>query len=238
MGRAFEFRKERKFKRWAAMAKTFTRIGREIAMSIKSGGSNPESNVRLRIAIQNAKGANMPKINVDNAIKKATEKGNAAYEEITYEGHAAFGVAIIVDCATDNTNRTVANLRTSFNKCGGELGTHNSVKFLFEPKSVFKVKNNNYVLEDLELALIDFGLEELELDINEIILISSFQNYGNMYNALEQLSTEIISSDIQRFATTYKTIKAEQEEQIMKLIERLDEDDDVVNIYHNYKIEH
>jgi len=238
MGRAFEYRKARKFKRWAAMSKSFTRIGKEIAIAVKSGGNNPESNVRLRIAIQNAKGANMPKATVDSSIKKASEKGSAEMAELTYEGYGPYGVAIVIDTATDNINRTVANIRSYFNKFNGSLGTSGSVTYMFETKAVFKIKNLDYNQDELELDLIDSGLEELELDVelNEYMIITNFNNYGTMYAALEAHGCELISSEIQRFPLNYKEITTAQEEAVEKLLERIEEDEDVQNVYHNYII--
>jgi YebC/PmpR family DNA-binding regulatory protein len=238
MGRAFEYRKARKFKRWNAMSKTFTRIGKEIAMSVKAGGALPENNTRLRIAIQNAKGAQMPKANIESAIKKASDKDNQGFEEVTYEGYGPYGVAIVVDTATDNTNRTVANVRSYFNKYNGSFGSSGSVTFMFETKAMFRIKNMDYNVEELELELIDAGLEEVEHDVeaNELVLISGFNEFGSMQQALEAKGFEIVSSEIQRFPTAYKEITPEQEEAVYKLIDRLEEDEDVNTVYHNIKM--
>ncbi len=238
MGRAFEYRKATKFKRWNAMSKTFTRIGKQIAMAVKAGGPLPENNTRLRILVQNAKGAQMPKANIESAIKKAAEKDQGNFEEVTYEGYGPYGVAIVVDTATDNTNRTVANVRSYFNKYNGSFGSQGSVTFMFETKALFRITNKNYVIEDIELELIDAGLEEVDLDLetNELVIITDFNDFGKMQTALEALQCEIQSSDIQRFPTVYKEITAEQEEAVYKLIDKLEEDEDVNHVYHNIKV--
>lgn len=219
------------------MSKTFTRIGKEIAMAVKAGGPNPDSNTRLRIAIQNGKGAQMPKTNIESAIKKATDKDNADFEELTYEGYGPYGVAIVVDTATDNSNRTVANVRSYFNKYNGSFGSSGSVTFMFETKALFKVKYSTQNIEELELELIDYGLEEIELDEenNEIVVITGFNDFGKMQSALEERSFEIVSSEIQRFPTSYKEVTEEQQEAVYKLIDKIEEDEDVNNVYHNMK---
>lgn len=206
MGRAFEFRKERKFKRWAGMAKTFTRIGREIALAVKAGGDNPEYNSRLRMAIQNAKTANMPKSNIESAIKKASGKDAENFQEVVYEGYAAHGIAVLVETATDNPTRTVANVRMHFDRCGGALGTSGSVSFMFNRKAVFKVKEAGQNWEDLELELIDAGLEEMKKEEDEMVLYSDFKDFGTMQKALEDLKIETSSAQLEWIPTLTKKV--------------------------------
>lgn len=232
MGRAFEFRKERKFKRWAGMAKTFTRIGREIALAVKAGGPNPEYNARLRVAIQNAKAANMPKANVENAIKKASGKEAENYQEVLYEGKGPHGVAIIVETATDNPTRTVANVRMYFDRCGGALGTSGSVSFLFDRKGVFKTKADERNWDELELELIDAGLEELKREDDEVVLYCNFTDFGSMQAALEERGIETTSAALEYIPNTTKRLEESEVEAVVKLIDRLEEDDDVLNVYH------
>jgi len=233
MGRAFEFRKERKMKRWGKMAKTFTRIGKDIVMAVKAGGPNPETNARLRVVIQNGKGANMPKDRIESAIKRASSKDEKDYEEIVYEGYGPFGVPFIVETSTDNTNRTVANVRSYFAKAGGSLGTSGSVSFMFERKAVFRFAKAAYDLEELELELIDFGLTEIAENEGEIFAYTEFEDFGLMQKALEDRNIEVISADFQRFPTTLTELTEEQEELINKLIDRLEEDDDVNQVFTN-----
>lgn len=232
MGRAFEFRKERKMKRWAGMAKTFTRIGREIALAVKSGGPSVENNSRLRIAVQNARAANMPKTNVESAIKKASGKEAENYQEVLYEGKGPNGIAILVETATDNPTRTVANVRMYFDRCGGTLGTSGSVAFLFDRKGVFKAKTDAANWDDLELELIDAGLEELRREEDEVVLYSSFTGFGTMQKALEDLNIETTSAGLEFIPNTTKKLVESEVDQLIKLIDRLEEDDDVLNVYH------
>ena len=233
MGRAFEFRKERKFKRWAGMAKTFTRIGREIALAVKAGGPNPEYNSRLRLAIQNAKSANMPKTNVENAIKKASGKEAENFQEVLYEGKGPHGVAILVETATDNPTRTVANVRMYFDRCGGALGTSGSVAFLFDRKGVFKVKAEGHNWDDLELELIDAGLEEFKKEEDEAVLYTGFNDFGTMQKKLDDLKVEIMGAELLRLPHNKTSVNADTETLVNNLIEKLEEDDDVVNVFHN-----
>jgi YebC/PmpR family DNA-binding regulatory protein len=233
MGRAFEFRKERKFKRWAGMAKTFTRIGREIALAVKAGGPNPEYNSRLRLAIQNAKAANMPKTNVESAIKKASGKEAENFQEVIYEGYAAHGIAVLVETATDNPTRTVANVRMYFDRCGGALGNSGSVSFLFNRKGVFKVKAEGYNWDDLELELIDAGLEELRREDEEMVLYTDFTDFGAMQKALEDRNMETTSAQLEWLPTQTKKLNDNEVEQVIKLVDRLEEDDDVLNVFHS-----
>ncbi|MCB9315890.1 MAG: YebC/PmpR family DNA-binding transcriptional regulator [Lewinellaceae bacterium] len=232
MGRAFEFRKERKFKRWAGMAKTFTRIGREIAIAVKSGGSNPDYNPRLRMAIQNARAANMPKTNVENAIKKAEGKDAENFQEVIYEGYGPFGIAVLVETATDNPTRTVANVRMYLDRAGGSLGVSGSVSYLFSHKAVFKVKSEGQDWEMLELDLIDHGLEEIKFEDEEAVLYADFNDFGTMQKALEERQIEPSSAQAEWIPTLAKKLKDEEVEQMIKLIDRLEEDDDVLNVFH------
>ena len=233
MGRAFEFRKARKFKRWDKMSKAFTRLGKEIAMAVKESGPSPDTNSRLRTAIQNAKGVNMPKDRIEAAIKRASSKEEKDYEEVVYEGYAPHGIAVVVECATDNLNRTVANVRMHFSKGHGTLGKTGSLDFLFERKGIFKIPAEGVNLEDLELELIDFGAEEIYEHEGEIIIETPFTEFGNMQKGLEEKGLEVISADVQRIPTTRTELTEEQEEEVMNLIERFEEDDDVQAVYHN-----
>ena len=232
MGRAFEFRKERKMKRWAGMAKTFTRIGREIALAVKSGGENPDYNPRLRVAIQNAKAANMPKSNIENAIKKAAGKDADNFQEVIYEGMGPHGIAVIVETATDNPTRTVANLRMHFDRCGGSLGVTGSVTFQFNRKGVFKIKKEGFEWDELELELIDSGLEELKTEDEDMVLFTDFTDFGTMQTELEKRGMETNSASPEWVPTMTKTLGDDQVEEVIKLIDRLEEDDDVLNVFH------
>jgi YebC/PmpR family DNA-binding regulatory protein len=234
MGRAFEFRKARKMKRWAAMSKAFTKIGKDINMAVKAGGPDPKDNSRLRIAIQNAKGVNMPKDNIDAAIKRAMNQDEKQLEEIIYEGYASHGVPVMVETATDNANRTVANLRVIFSRNGGVLGTSGSVGFLFERKAVFRFPSKNINLEELELDLIDFGAEEIYEEDGEIYVHTDFKEFGTMQKALEEKDYVLTSSELQRFPKMFKDgLTEEQEEEVWELIEKLEDDEDVQAVYHN-----
>jgi YebC/PmpR family DNA-binding regulatory protein len=239
MGRAFEFRKERKFKRWAKMAVQFTRLGKEIVMAVKSGGPNPESNSRLRTAIQNAKAVNMPKDRVDAAIKRASNKDDSNYEELVYEGYAQHGVAILIETATDNTNRTVANVRSYFNKTGGTLGKTGSLDFIFNRKAVFRfVPPEDLDLEELEFELIDAGLEDLYIEADEEgndigVIHTAFEDFGKMQKALEEKGFEMKSAKLERIALSHTEVTEEQAADVFKLIDKLEEDDDVQAVYHN-----
>ncbi len=236
MGRAFEFRKVRKLKRWGQMAKAFTRIGKDITVAVKSGGPDPHSNSRLRAIIQNAKAVNMPKINVENAIKKASSKDQEDYKEIILEGYGQHGVAVLVECTTDNNNRTVANVRSCFNKCGGSLGTNGMLDFIFDRKCLFKIANNNIDIEDLELELIDFGADEIFIDDENLVNIyGEFTAYGAIQKYLEEKGYELLHADFERLPNDLKEITEEQVTDIEKLIDKLEEDDDVQVVYHNCK---
>ncbi|MGM9843071.1 MAG: YebC/PmpR family DNA-binding transcriptional regulator [Muribaculaceae bacterium] len=240
MGRAFEYRKARKLKRWGNMSRTFTRIGKEITIAVKAGGPDASSNPRLRALLQNAKAANMPKDTVERAIKKATDKDAGDYKEITYEGYGPFGIAIFVEAATDNNTRTVANVRSYFTKYGGSLGTQGSLTFLFEHKSVFKIKAKEGVeLEDLELELIDYGVDEIVPDEEEgeIILYGAFEEFANIQKYLETNGFEIVSSEFERIPNDLKDVTPDQRATIEKLLEKLEDDEDVQNVFHNMKEE-
>lgn len=233
MGRAFEYRKARKMKRWGNMARVFTKIGKEIEIAVKAGGPDPSANTRLRVLIQNAKAENMPKENVERAIKRAISKDTADYKEMVYEGYGPFGIAFLVETATDNTTRTVANVRACFNKCGGSLGTSGSVAFMFEHKCTFKFANSKGVdPEELELEMIDLGVDALDVDEeNNITVEAPFDAYGQVQKFLEDNGFEIISGEFVRIPTDTKEVTAEQRESLEKLIEKLEEDDDVTNVY-------
>ena len=232
MGRAFEFRKARKMKRWSAMAKTFTRIGKDIVMAIKDGGPSIESNSKLRAVIQNAKAANMPKDNIERAIKKASDKSTENYKEIIFEGYGPFGIAVLVETASDNNNRTVANVRSHFNKCGGNLGTAGSVEFMFDRMCSFKI-NTQIDIEELELDFIDFGVDEVIKEEGGVVFYSPFENYGYIQKEIEKREIEIISSDFERIPKQLKGLNDKQKEEVELLIERIEEDDDVQNVFHN-----
>ena len=236
MGRAFEFRKARKMKRWSAMAKTFTRIGKDIVMAVKDGGPDPINNSRLRAVIQNAKAANMPKDNVERAIKKASDKSTENYKEILFEGYGPHGIAILVETTSDNNNRTVANIRSYFNKANGNLGTSGSVEFMFERTCNFRLDKNIFDPEELELEFIDHGVEEVFIDEDDILLYGPFENYGKIQKELENRNIEILSSGFERIPTLIKKIKKEEQEEVEKLIENIEEDDDVQNVYHSMNL--
>ncbi|MAT79999.1 MAG: YebC/PmpR family DNA-binding transcriptional regulator [Flavobacteriales bacterium] len=237
MGRAFEFRKARKLKRWSTMAKTFTRIGKDIAVSVREGGPNPESNSRLRAIIQNAKAANMPKENILRAIKNASERNTDNYKEITLEGYGPHGVAVMIDCTTDNNNRTVGNIRSYFNKADGNLGVNGSVEFMFSRYCLFKIKHNNIDLDNLELKLIDYGLEEIIMDesSNEILIYGNYDSFGLIQTEIEKRSIEIISSEFERIPNNYKDLDNSQKNDLEKFLEICENDDDVQKVYHNVR---
>lgn len=219
------------------MAKTFTRIGREIALAVKSGGGDPEYNPRLRMAIQNAKTANMPKANVDNAIKRATSKDAENYEEVTYEGYGPNKVAFVVETATDNPTRTVATIRMHFSRNGGEMvesGTHN---FIFDRKGVIKISSENQDMDELELSLIDFGLESLKKEDEDLMIYTSFNDFGHMLKGLEELGIEVLSSETIRVPTVTKSIDEDKVDEIIKLIDKLEDEDDVTNVFHNMNMD-
>tara|TARA_Y100001958_G_C21248397_1_gene581048 strand:- start:1497 stop:2207 length:711 start_codon:yes stop_codon:yes gene_type:complete len=233
MGRAFEFRKARKMKRWSAMSKAFTRIGKDIVIAVKEGGPDPDSNSKLRAVIQNAKSVNMPKDNIDRAIKRASDKSLGNYKEILFEGYAPYGVAILVETATDNNTRTVANIRSYFNKCNGNLGTSGSVIFMFDHTCNFRIEKQNIDIENLELDLIDFGVEEVFEDEDGILIYGPFDSFGEIQKALESKEIQIISSGFDRIPNNLKNVNEEERSEIEKLLEKIENDDDVQNVFHN-----
>ena len=236
MGRAFEYRKARKMKRWGNMARVFTKLGKEIMIAAKAGGPDSETNPRLRILMQTAKKENMPKENVERAIKKATSKEYTDYKEMNYEGYGPHGIAIFVETATDNTTRTVANVRSYFNKFGGSLGTTGSLEFLFDHKCVFHFsKKEGISLEDLELELIDFGVDEVDEDEDEVIVYGEFSQNALIQKYLEDNGFEITASEFVRIPNDVKEVTPEQREALEKLIEKLEDDEDVQNVFHNMK---
>lgn len=214
------------------MSKTFSRIGKDIVMAIKEGGPDPENNSRLRAVMQNAKAANMPKENVERAIKKAKDKDTSNYKEVIFEGYGPHGIAILVETATDNNNRTVANIRSYFNKCDGALGTSGSVAFMFDHSCNFRIENDGTDPEELELELIDFGAEEVFLDEDGILIYAPFESYGSIQKYLEDNNIEILSSGFERIPQVTNTLTEEQKADIDKLLEKIEEDDDVQNVYH------
>ena len=236
MGRAFEFRKARKMKRWSTMAKIFTRIGKDIVMAVKEGGPDPDNNSRLRAVIQNAKAANMPKENVERAIKKASDKDSGDFKEVIFEGYAPHGIAILVETATDNNNRTVANIRSYFNKVKGNLGTAGSVEFMFDHSCNFRIHASGLDPEEIELEFIDFGVEEVFIDDDNILLYAPFESFGEVQKELENKNFEILSSGFERIPKTTKPLSRMAQKDVLQLIERLEEDDDVQNVYHTLEI--
>ncbi|MGI4863682.1 MAG: YebC/PmpR family DNA-binding transcriptional regulator [Janthinobacterium lividum] len=241
MGRAFEFRKGRKMKRWDRMSKDFTRIGKEIVMAVKEGGPNPDSNARLRTAIQNGKGVNMPKDRVDAAIKRASGKDEKDYQEVVYEGYGPHGVAIVVETATDNPTRTVSNVRLYFNRNNGALGTAGSSDYTFTRKGVFKLAAEGLDRDELELELIDAGAEDVYETTEEdehgaehkyMVVESAFSDFGQMQKALDAKGVNIVSATLQRVPNTTVSLNDEQAEEVEKLIDKLEEDEDVQAVYH------
>jgi YebC/PmpR family DNA-binding regulatory protein len=238
MGRIFEVRKATMFARWDKMAKQFSRIGKEIAIAVKAGGPDPNTNPALRRCMQNAKSVNMPKDRVEAAIKRASGKEMANYEEVLYEGYGPHGVAILVETATDNTTRTVANVRSYFNKGNGNLGTSGSVSFQFKKMGVFKLKPEGLDAENLELELIDYGLEEMGEgagENNEVVLVlrTAFSNFGNMQKALEERKITPLSAEMEWIPTTTVELPESQAEELLKLVDKLEQDDDVQKVFHN-----
>ena len=234
MGRAFEYRKARKLKRWGNMARTFTRIGKEIEIAVKAGGPDPSANLRLRLLMQTAKSESMPKENVERAIKRATSKDTSDYKEVVYDGKGPHGVAIVVETATDNPTRTVANIRAAFVRGKGELGTMGMNDFLFERKCTFTVAWNDSIdMDELELELIDCDIDEVFRDEDEIVISADFKNYGPISHFLEDKGLEIKSFKFERIPLTLRELTPDQQEDVNGLLERLENDDDVVNVFHN-----
>ncbi len=236
MGRIFEVRKGAMFARWDKMAKDFTRIGKEIAIAVKSSGPDPDNNPALRRCYLNAKACNMPKDRVEAAIKRAMGKDTSSYEEIVYEGYAPHGIAVLVECATDNTTRSVANVRMHFTKGKGALGTSGSVAFTFTRLGEFKVKNTGIDIDELELELIDFGLEEIGEDAEgNIIIRAAFAEFGSMSKAIEDKKLELISAELTRIPQTTVELSEEQANDVLKMVDHLEQDEDVQKVYHNLK---
>jgi YebC/PmpR family DNA-binding regulatory protein len=236
MGRIFEVRKSAMFARWDKMAKNFTRIGKEIAIAVKSSGPDPDNNPALRRCYINAKACNMPKDRVEAAIKRAMGKDTTNYEEIAYEGYGPHGVAVMVETATDNPTRTVANVRMHFTKGGGALGTSGSVAFTFNRMGEFKVKNGGLNTEDLELELIDFGLEEIGEDAEgNIIIRTAFNEFGNMNKALEEKGIEVITAELTRIPANTVELGEDEANEVLKMVDKLEQDEDVQKVYHNLK---
>lgn len=238
MGRAFEYRKASKMARWDKMAKTFSKIGKDIALAVKAGGPDQDSNPALRRCILNAKGANMPKDNVERAIKKASGADAENYEEVTYEGYGQGGVAFFVECTTNNTTRTVANVRAIFNKFDGNLGKNGELTFLFDRQGVFTIDRASITMDwdDFEMEMIDGGAEEIDQDEEEVYITTKFEDFGSLSHKLHELSIEAKSSELQRIPNLIKEVNAEQFKANMKMLERFEEDDDVQNVYHNMEI--
>lgn len=238
MGRAFEYRKASKMARWDKMAKTFSKIGKDIALAVKAGGTDPESNPALRRCIQNAKGANMPKDNVERAIKKASGADAENYEEVTYEGYGQGGVAFFVECTTNNTTRTVANVRAVFNKFDGNLGKNGELAFIFDRKGIFTIDLAQIKMDwdDFEMEMIDGGAEDVEKDEEEVMITTAFEDFGSLSHKLDELGIEAKSAELQRIPNNTKEVNAEQFKANMKMLERFEDDDDVQNVYHNMEI--
>jgi YebC/PmpR family DNA-binding regulatory protein len=233
MGRIFEKRKHKMFARYARMAKGFTKLGREIAIAVKAGGADPAYNSRLRIAIQNAKAINMPKDRIDGAIQRASSKGEGNFEEVVYEGYGPHGIAILAECTTDNPTRTVSNIRMHFSRGNGALGKTGSLDFIFERKGVFRIASQGQNKEELELELIEHGLEELAEAENELIIYTKFSDFGAMQKALEEKKINILSAEKQRIPNTTTELTEEQQKEVQELIDTLEEDDDVQVVFHN-----
>ena len=223
-------------KRWSAMAKTFTRIGKDIVMSVKEGGSDPNNNSRLRAVIQNAKAANMPKENVERAIKKASDKNTGDFKEVLFEGYAPHGIAVLVETATDNNNRTVANIRSYFNKLNGSLGTTGSVEFMFDHSCNFRINPNDFEVDEIELEFIDYGVEEVFKDEDGIVLYAPFEYYGIIQKELEKRNFEILSSGFERIPQVIKQLSIDKQKEVLQLIEKIEDDEDVQNVYHSMEI--
>jgi YebC/PmpR family DNA-binding regulatory protein len=238
MGRAFEYRKASKMARWDKMAKTFSKIGKDIALAVKAGGPDQDANPALRRCIQNAKGANMPKDNVERAIKKASGADAENYEEVTYEGYGQGGVAFFIECTTNNTTRTVANVRAIFNKFDGNLGKNGELTFLFDRQGVFTLDRSGIKMDwdDFEMEMIDGGAEEIDRDEDEVYITTKFEDFGLLSHKLDELSVEAKSAELQRIPNLTKAVTEEQFKANMKMLERFEEDDDVQNVYHNMEI--
>jgi len=236
MGRAFEFRKARKMKRWGNMARVFTRLGKDIEIAVKAGGPDPALNPKLRLLVQTARSENMPKENVERAIKRAVSKDSTDYKEVVYEGYAPHGIAVVVETATDNPTRTVANVRSYFTRNGGSLGTMGMLDFLFERKCSFRVAMKDGIdLEELELEMIDYGIEEIFTDEGEIMIYAEFTSFGPIQKYLEESGFEIKSFAFERIPNDIKSLTPEQQADVEKMLERMDDDEDITNVFHNMK---
>lgn len=235
MGRAFEFRKARKMKRWAAMSKAFTRIGKDIVIAVKEGGPDPDANSRLRAVIQNAKAVNMPKENIERAIKRASDKSQGDYKEVVFEGYGPHGIAVLIETATDNNTRTVANIRSYFNKANGNLGVSGSVEFMFDHSCYFRIAPEGLDPETLELDLIDHGAEEIFEEGDDLLIYAPFESFGAIQKELEHRNIEILSSGFERIPQVTKELGPEEMEDVEKLLERIEEDEDVQQVYHTMK---
>lgn len=236
MGRIFETRKHKIMARNDKNAKAFTRIGKDIAIAVKAGGPDPANNPRLRQIMANAKGVNMPKDRVEAAIKRASDKDTSNYEEVVYEGYGPYGVAILVETATDNTTRTVANLRVYYSRGGGALGNSGSLSFIFERKGIFRIAESAIAnIDELELELIDHGLDSIEKEEGEFILHTAFADFGKMSKALEDLNIPVTKAGLERIPLSYAEVTEEQVDEILELVEKIEEDDDVQAVYHNLK---
>lgn len=237
MGRAFEYRKATKMKRWGNMARVFTKLGKQITIAVKEGSADPDTNPRLRVLMQQAKKENMPKDTVDRAIKKATSKDESDYKEVVYEGYGPHGIAVVVETATDNPTRTVANVRSYFTRNGGSLGTSGSLEFLFDHKCVFTITpKENMDFEELELDLIDFGVDEIEHDEDHVVLYGEFKSYSDIQKYLESNDYEIQSAEFERIPLDTKTLDADQVAQVQKMLDKFEDDEDVQNVFHNMNI--
>jgi len=235
MGRVFEKRKHKMFARFDKMAKTFTKIGKEIAIAVKQGGPDPNGNPRLRTAIQNGRGANMPKDRIENAIKRASAKDAGNFEEMVYEGYGPHAVGIVIETATDNPTRTVANIRMHFSRGNGVLGKTGSLDFMFDRKGVFRIAKENVNPEELELELIDYGLENLDVDEDEIVIYTSFTDFGKMQKGLEEKNIPVKKASLERIPNSFVELTEQQQDEVLQLIDKLEEDDDVQAVYHNLK---
>ena len=238
MGRAFEYRKASKMARWDKMAKTFSKIGKDISLAVKAAGPDPDTNPGLRRCIQNAKGANMPKENVERAIKKASGVDAEQYEEITYEGYGQGGVAFFVDCTTNNPTRTVANVRAIFNKFDGNLGKNGELAFIFDRKGVFSLDRSLITMnwDDFEMEMIDGGAEEIDQDEEEVFITTAFEDFGTFAHKLDDLGIEPKSAEVQRIPNNSKVVSEDHFKINMKMLERFEDDDDVQNVYHNMEM--
>lgn len=234
MGRAFEYRRAAKEKRWANMSKRFPKLAKAITIAAKEGGTDPDMNPTLRTAIQNAKAENMPKNNIESAIKRAEGRDAANYEEVNYEGKGPHGILVFVECATDNTTRTVANVKAIFSKAGGGVVPNGSLEYLFNRKAVFEFKQpENFDGDDFQLEMIDYGLQSIEIDEDTVYAYGDYTSFGDMTKGLEELNIEVVKSNLQRIPTTPVDFDDEQMEEIEKFLDKLDDDDDVQEVYTN-----